>query len=63
MDVTDVVPALGEYTSGKFIFGALLVLAVPIGAFFALGGIRYVKRLVSGRSARGKYRKVGDVEE
>lgn len=59
----DVIPVLGGYSSGKYIFGALLILAVPIGLFFALGGLRWVKRLVAGKNARGRYRKVDDEEK
>lgn len=62
-ETDDVVPAFGDYSTGKLIFGGLLVLAVPVGLFFALGGMRFVKRLVAGRNARGRYRKVDDEEK
>lgn len=58
-----VVPALGGYSSGKYIFGALLILAVPVGLFFVLGGMRWVKRVIAGKNARGRYRKVDDEEK
>lgn len=63
VDDDAVVPGLGGYSSGKYIFGALLILAVPIGLFFALGGVRWVKRIIAGKNARGRYRKVDDEEK
>lgn len=61
-DDAEAVPEFGNYSSGRYFFGALLILAVPVGIFFALGGMRWVKRLIAGKGARGRYRKVDDEE-